>query len=353
MSVYPRGNVWHYEFVLDGDRYRGSTNIKGAANQPKPTNKAKAETVEALAYAAAKEHKLITKRCETLAHLMVRFKEYLLTARTDKGEMKPASKRNYQNGMRMLGSTKLGDMRLNKITQEECNRHIRGDWATKANINVAIRTLRRLLHQAVEWKVLGVAPKLHTVKLPGRQITYTVEEEEAMIAAAPQPLRDVLICMFGGCSRNEEVYRMRIENIQWNRKRVFIPGGKTDTDRHIPMTDRMEIALLMRCGDRKEGWVFPCKISKSGKPQSPTGHLTTIAKAWADLRTKLGLPKKAVPYCIRHTALTELMERTGDLKLVMEIAGHTDPATAMKYQHPALERARLAMEKRYEKSEAL
>lgn len=53
-------------------------------------------------------------------------------------------------------------------------------------------------------------------------------------------------------------------------------------------------------------------------------------------RKKAGLPKDLVLYCGRHDYGTEMTERTGNLKAVMEIMGHVNVKTAMKYQHPGL-----------------
>src|SRR5437016_14374148 len=53
---------------------------------------------------------------------------------------------------------------------------ITGDFAEQlkfpgsaANANYALRTLRRMLHKAEEWKVVGHAPKIKMMKEHGRQ----------------------------------------------------------------------------------------------------------------------------------------------------------------------------------------
>ena len=42
-----------------------------------------------------------------------------------------------------------------------------------------------------------------------------------------------------------------------------------------------------------------------------------------------------------------MLERTGNLKLVMESLGHKDVKTAMKYQHPELEGVRDVLNSRH------
>ena len=106
------------------------------------------------------------------------------------------------------------------------------------------------------------------------------------------------------------------------------------------MTQRMADALLARMPKKPEGWVFPSKRSKSG-------HITTVAKAFAEAREAAGLPKSLVLYCARHTFGTDALGRTGDLSAVMKAMGHSSPQVTMQYLHPGLNAIRKAMENRH------
>jgi integrase len=102
------------------------------------------------------------------------------------------------------------------------------------------------------------------------------------------------------------------------------------------MTDRVLDLLLVRCGDRRQGWLFPSKRSKSG-------HLTTLAKRFQDARKKAGLSESLVLYCGRHDYGTRVLKETGNLAAVMKTMGHKDVKTAMQYQHPEVEIVRQAL----------
>ena len=102
------------------------------------------------------------------------------------------------------------------------------------------------------------------------------------------------------------------------------------------MSDRAFNLLRIRCGSRKEGWLFPSKRSR-------VGHLTTMAGKFRQARTKAGLPQNLVLYCGRHDFGTRVLKKTGNLKLVMQTMGHVDVKTAMKYQHPELDIVRSAL----------
>ena len=102
------------------------------------------------------------------------------------------------------------------------------------------------------------------------------------------------------------------------------------------MSDRVLSVLKVRCGSRREGWVFPSKRSRSG-------HLTTMAKLFREARAVAGLPEGLVLYCGRHDYGTRVLKKTGNLAAVMRTMGHKDVKTAMQYQHPELEIVRAAL----------
>lgn len=147
----------------------------------------------------------------------------------------------------------------------------------------------------------------------------------------------VMLVRDTGMRNERELYRVRIENIDWKEKVIFVPDSKTpDGRRMVPMSDRVIGIMRARCGKRKEGWVFASKRSESG-------HLMTIARRFREARKKAGLPKALVLYCGRHDYGTRILKQTGNLAAVMKTMGHKDVKTAMQYQHPELEIVRAAL----------
>lgn len=204
--------------------------------------------------------------------------------------------------------------------------------------NSALRTLRRILHKAEEWGAIRSVPKFRLVKEYGRSLRLDDDAERKLLVVAGRPLRDAIILMRDTGMRNErELYRTRIENIDWNGRVIFVPDSKTPNGRRlVPMTDRVLDLLLVRCGERRAGWLFPSKRSKSG-------HLTTLAKRFREARKKAGLSESLVLYCGRHDYGTRVLKATGNLAAVMNTMGHKDVKTAMQYQHPEVELVRQAL----------
>ena len=174
----------------------------------------------------------------------------------------------------------------------------------------------------------------------GRELTIDPATEAKLLAVAKQPMRDVLIVIQDTGMRPEEVFRIRIENIDWSRRLIFNPSGKTRAARrHVPISERMLDLLMVRCAAKRDGWLFPSTRAEGG-------HLTTVAKQFRDARSKAGLPGGLVLYCARHTFGTAAYEATGNLAMVMNVMGHTDVRTSMRYQHPALDSVREAIDQR-------
>jgi len=175
-------------------------------------------------------------------------------------------------------------------------------------------------------------PRFKLFKEEARVLRLDDEAERRLLPVAEQPLKDIIVLMRDTGMRNaRELYRLRVEYLDWNNRLIFNPNSKTKKGRRvIPMSDRVVDILLVRCAGRKEGWVFPSR--RKGK------HITSglVNKQWVEARTKAGLPQDLVLYCARHDFGTYVLNTTGNLKLVMDSMGHTDVPTALKYQHPEL-----------------
>jgi len=229
-------------------------------------------------------------------------------------------------------------MTLDHITAEEVDSL--GFPGSPSYVNQALRTLRRLLGKAMEWKVIAAAPRIKLLKELGREQTIDLEAEGKLLAVAKQPMKDVLIIIQDTGMRPEEVFRIQLENIDWSRRVIFNPHGKTRASRRrVPISERMSDLLMLRCRDRREGWLFPSR-------RAADGHLTTVAKQFREARSETGLPRSLVLYCARHTFGTAAYEATGNLAMVMKVMGHTDVRTSMRYQHPVLDSIREAIDLR-------
>jgi integrase len=168
--------------------------------------------------------------------------------------------------------------------------------------------------------------------------TASISETDLVVSSFMPRSQSIIIQDAG--MRPDEVFRIRIENIDFVQRRIFNPFGKTKAARrYVPMSERMIGPLLIRCAGRSEGWLFPSARARGG-------HLTTVAKQFREARKVAGLPSSLVLYCARHAFGTAAYEGTGNLAVIMKVMGHKDVRTAMRYQHPLLDPVREAIDQR-------
>jgi hypothetical protein len=111
--------------------------------------------------------------------------------------------------------------------------------ASASNANCALRTLRRMLHKAEEWKLIFRTPKFRLVKEHGRSLSLDATSEAKLITAAAlcgwrikcfDLFRDIVILMRETGMRNErELYRVCIENIDWTNKLILYRTARLQT----------------------------------------------------------------------------------------------------------------------------
>jgi hypothetical protein len=144
--------------------------------------------------------------------------------RIEQTRLEAKSKEYYRGGWRMLASTPISSMRLSHITTDEAGA-LRFDHSP-ANTNRALRTLRRRLGKATEWGLIASPPRIKLLKEEGRSALIDKDAESRLLAAAPQPLRDVAILVLDSGMRPSEVFEMRWEDLTWDPGMIFIPREK-------------------------------------------------------------------------------------------------------------------------------
>jgi integrase len=357
MTVYKRPNstVYQYSFFVDGRRYRGSTKTSKLQEARTRESALITETVE-----RGSPSETRPRHIPVLREFAPRFLKWV-----ESSKLEPSTKAYYERGWALLAPTKLAGNRMSHITgddveatpirhkvkkgketvTEECSAHY---------TNRALRTLKRMFSKAVEWLEVREQPKFKLAKAYGRDTKISTTAEKLLLSKVSEPIKnkrnartrkdvhDVLIIAQDTGMRPSEIYRIRIENLDFENRQVWNPYGKTvKSRRFVPMSERMASVLAARCIKQQEGWVFPAARSKSG-------HITTIAKGFQTLRDRAGLSKKLVLYSARHTYGSYALASTGNLFAVAGSMGHVDLKCMEPYQHHDLASLRAAINLRNE-----
>jgi integrase len=222
---------------------------------------------------------------------------------------------------------------------------------SRAYTNQALRTLKVMLGKAEEWHVISRRPKFATLTVPGREKLVDGVIEASLQKAFTAPERNprtrqfreqawlVMVILQDTGMRPQDVFTLRIENLDHANNRIWIPSGKTaNARRFVGMSERMRSMLDSWCSGRTEGWVFPSSKSKSG-------HLTSIHKAFHTACDRQNIDG-IVPYSARHTYGTFGMAATKNVFVVAKAMGHADIKSMEPYQHPELTELNQAIDRR-------
>jgi len=328
LFLKPQSKFYWYDFAVRGQRHRGST---------KETNETRAGKIAALKLAAAIEGSdPLDRKPPTLRGYSKDFLEWV-----DNGRLEDDSRRYYRNGWRLLEKVRITGKRLDQITKDDIEKL--KFPCSPSNGNNALRTLRRMLNRAKEDKLIREIPEFALFKERGRSLRLNEEAERRLLPVSEQPLKDIIVVMRDTGMRNaRELYRMRVENIDYDAGSIIVPDSKTESGtRPVPLSDRVSKILRSRCRGRSEGWVWQSRYR--GK------HIgaAMVNRQWIRARRKAGLPNQLVLYCARHDFGSFVLSKTGNLKVVMDLMGQRDYRSALNYQHHEIDVARDLLNSRH------
>jgi integrase len=250
---------------------------------------------------------------------------------------KPNTLRYYADGSAMLTKSELAGLRLDELTDQHAQQFARQHSSlSPSGINRGLRTLRRALNLAFQWKSLDRPVKV-TLATGERQRDRVLNESEVRdyLDACPQPWQDCASIILDEGFRPSEVFALRWSHVFFNKDGAGLiqemEGKSKAAHRMLSMTPRVYELLRGRhesCDRPSEGWIFPSS--------SECGHFNGDAAKDQHKKALTDSGVKAfVPYTLRHTALTKLGERAGgDVFVLARIAGHSSIAVTQRYIHP-------------------
>jgi len=138
----------------------------------------------------------------------------------------------------------------------------------------------------------------------------------------------ILILMYSSGLQVEEVVRLKLEDIDANRKLIHIRASKGRKDRYNLLSN---VALQpLRENWKKEKpqkWLF----SSWNKERHTTAR--TVQKIFQNACKKAGINKNVSVHFLRHSFATHLLESGIDLRYIQELLGHKSSKTTEIYTH--------------------
>jgi integrase len=334
LSLYKRGGIWWSRIVRNGERIDRSTKQK---------TKVGAQSVESrwlIAIDDTGELSTVKKVRQERPLMLMQFEDRFF-AYLKNNVPSPRTVEFYKQAYRPLCFYGMGlhDVYLSQIspaliegwTQE------RRKMVSATRVNASLRTLRRALRIAEEWKLIRRAPKIKL--LPGeRQREFVIKEAllTKMLAHddCTDLLRVLLPFLIDTGLRIGETLALTWTHIGLEPKQgaslgwVYVEKGKTKyAKRYVPLTVRARDILEKLKKESKSAFVFPA----AGGGQ--------LSRHWASeqfrsLRDAMELPDDCVTHSTRHTFCTRLGESGCDAFTIMRLAGHSSIVISQKYVHP-------------------
>ena len=234
----------------------------------------------------------------------------------------------------------------------------RSKQVSVTSVNRELATLSRLLHIAVEFKVIPAVPKIRLLKGERqRSFVLTHDAEVKYLSLAPQPLKDAATLLLDTGLRVGELVRLLWSDIHLEPVGsakfgyVRIREGKSgNAKRTVPLTKRANQMLEdRREREPKSLWVFTAEDGESRRVNSLDHLHTNVTRPKVDGKRVSIFSDEFVLHSLRHTFLTRLGEAGADAFTIMKIAGHSSVTVSQKYVHPTPE----TVEKAFDRLEEL
>ena len=194
-----------------------------------------------------------------------------------------------------------------------------------ATINRKISNLSKLLKHARKSGLITQVPEFDRQSEGEGRIRFLSDTEENKLIGllyrwGQEPYAEyVKFLLYTGC-RPSEAGRVEWRDVSANR--VTFWHTKTKRPRTIPLSIKAKEAVDYT---RLLGWL---------RPWSEISYFAFI-KVWDRVKLQMGLDhdEQFVPYALRHTCASRLVQRGIDIRRVKEWMGHTSITMTMRYAH--------------------
>lgn len=171
----------------------------------------------------------------------------------------------------------------------------------------------------------------------GRKLPKVLEEHEA------QSLKEMFNTRYDSGLKNlcmvrlmleaglrvSEVCKLRPRHLDMMSCKLEVKDGKGSKDRNLWISEGLRDLVGQWLERRPDSeWLFPTRTGSQTNPRS-------IRRTVKNYAQKAGIKGagEISPHTLRHTFATDLLRKTGNIRMVQKALGHADLSTTMIYTH--------------------
>jgi len=261
---------------------------------------------------------------------------------------------------REMGAEEIGAFLGHLATQ----RHVAASTQNQA-LSALLFLYKDVLGIDLPW-LQGIARAKKSRHLP----TVLTREEVRLVLEEMKGVHALMgRLQYGTGMRLMECLRLRVKDVELDRREVVVRQGKGAKDRVTMLPASLVEPLRVHLGvvrkifdwDRANGvpgvelpyalerknpaaavswpwqWIFPQRTlsidPRSGVRRRHHAYDQTLQRALQVAARRAGIPKPVSTHTLRHSFATHLMEAGYDIRTVQELLGHKDVSTTMIYTH--------------------
>ena len=181
-----------------------------------------------------------------------------------------------------------------------------------------------------EWKTFDFLRPPHEHKLP---VVLSVEEVGRILNCVHHQRYRVCLTLIYACGlRLLEGVRLRVTEIDGERKMLHLHHGKGGKDRYVPLPPAcLKMLRLHWQTHRNPIWLFPAL--RMGRQADQPMNESALQRAFRAALKESSVRKKATVHSLRHSYATHLLEAGVNLRIIQSYLGHASPTTTAIYTH--------------------
>lgn len=313
--LYKRGNVYWFDFRINGTRYRKSTG--------------KTKRRDAEAELDNERERAKKEECSGIQKVEV-YKVVELAAEYLRWAERQKSFKDKRQWTRELIET------FGNLNVKDLDTRIIEQWQSKrlrinkpATVNRKLATLKHMINKGVQWGMASddALKQVRNVKMlaeNNRRLRFlSVEECQRLIECCHKDLKPIVIVALNTGMRRGEIFGLKWEQVDLRHGFILLVTSKNGERREIPINTTLEYLFKEKLHSVESVYVF---AGKNGKP------LTDIKKGFHAALLKAGIHDFRF-HDLRHTFASQLVMAGIDLTSVKELLGHKSLTMTMRYSH--------------------